>query len=29
MLPFGGFRIETAIWIQKWFKKAVGTSRKL
>jgi hypothetical protein len=27
--PFGGFRSETAIWIQKWFKKSVGTSRKL
>jgi hypothetical protein len=27
--PCGGFRIETAIWIQKWFKKSVGTSRKL
>ena len=26
--PFGGFRIETVIWIQKWFKKSVGTSRK-
>jgi hypothetical protein len=27
--PFGGFRSETAIWIQKWFKKSVGTPRKL
>jgi hypothetical protein len=26
--PFGGFRSETVIWIQKWFKKSVGTSRK-
>jgi hypothetical protein len=23
------FEIETATWIQKWFKKSVGTSRKL
>jgi hypothetical protein len=21
---FGGFRIETAIWIQKWFKNPLG-----
>jgi hypothetical protein len=27
--PFGGFRSETVTWIQKWFKKSVGTSRKL
>jgi hypothetical protein len=27
--PCSGFRIETATWIQKWFKKSVGTSRKL
>jgi hypothetical protein len=27
--PFGGFRSETATWIQKHFKKSVGTSRKL
>jgi hypothetical protein len=27
--PFGGFRIKTAIWIQKRFKKSVGTSREL
>jgi hypothetical protein len=27
-LPFGGFRIETAIWIRKWFLKSVRTSRK-
>jgi hypothetical protein len=26
--PFGGFRSETAIWIRKWLKKSVGTSRK-
>jgi hypothetical protein len=26
--PCGGFRIETFTWIQKWFKKSVGTSRK-
>jgi hypothetical protein len=26
--PFGGFRSETATWIQKWFKKSVGASRK-
>jgi hypothetical protein len=25
----GGFRIETATWIQKYLKKSVGTSRKL
>jgi hypothetical protein len=25
--PFGGFRIETVIWIQEWFKKFVGASR--
>jgi hypothetical protein len=24
----GGFRSETVTWIQKWFKKSVGTSRK-
>jgi hypothetical protein len=27
--PFGGFRSETVTWIQKWFKKSDGTSRKL
>jgi hypothetical protein len=27
-LPFGGLRSETVIWIQKWFKKSVGTSRR-
>jgi hypothetical protein len=27
--PCGGFRSETATWIQKYFKKAVGASRKL
>jgi hypothetical protein len=27
--PFGGFKGETVIWIQKWFKKSVGTSGKL
>jgi hypothetical protein len=27
--PCGVFRSETATWIQKWFKKSVGTSRKL
>jgi hypothetical protein len=27
--PCGGFRSETATWIQKYFKKSVGTSRKL
>jgi hypothetical protein len=27
--PCGGFRSETVTWIQKWFKKSVGTSRKL
>jgi hypothetical protein len=27
--PFGGFGIEAATWIRKWFKKSVGTSRKL
>jgi hypothetical protein len=25
----GGLRSETATWIQKWFKKSVGASRKL
>jgi hypothetical protein len=25
---FGGFTSETATWIQKWFKKSVGASRK-
>ena len=25
----GRFRIETANWIQKWFKMPVGSSRKL
>ena len=23
---YGGFRSETATWIQKWFKMSVGTS---
>jgi hypothetical protein len=27
--PYGGFRSETATWIQKWFKISIGTSRKL
>jgi hypothetical protein len=27
--PLGGFISETVIWIQKWFKKSVGTSRRL
>jgi hypothetical protein len=27
--PCSGFRSETATWIQKYFKKSVGTSRKL
>jgi hypothetical protein len=27
--PFGSFRSEAAIWIQKWFKNPVGTSRRL
>jgi hypothetical protein len=27
--PNGGLRSETVIWIQKWFKKSVGTSRRL
>jgi hypothetical protein len=27
--PCGGFRNETATWIQKWFKKSVGISRRL
>jgi hypothetical protein len=27
--PRGGFRSETATWIQKWFKISVGTPRKL
>jgi hypothetical protein len=27
--PFGGFRSETGIWTQKWFKKSVGASRVL
>jgi hypothetical protein len=27
--PCGGFRSETIIWIQKWFKKSVRTSREL
>jgi hypothetical protein len=27
--PCGGFRSETATWIQEWFKISVGTSRKL
>jgi hypothetical protein len=26
--PCGGFRIETATWIQKWFKISDGTSTK-
>ena len=26
---YGGFRIETATWTQKWVKKSVGASRKL
>jgi hypothetical protein len=25
----GRFKSETATWIQKWFKKSVGTSGKL
>jgi hypothetical protein len=25
----GGFRSETATWIQKWLKKSAGSSRKL
>jgi hypothetical protein len=29
LLENGGFRIETAIWIQKWFLKSVRASRKL
>jgi hypothetical protein len=27
--PYGGFRSETASWIQKWFEISVETSRKL
>jgi hypothetical protein len=27
--PGGGFRIETATWIQKWFKISTGASRNL
>jgi hypothetical protein len=27
--PCGGLRIETATWIQKYFKKLVGASRNL
>jgi hypothetical protein len=27
--PCGGYRSETATWIQKYFKKSVGASRKL
>ena len=27
-MPCGGFRSETATWIQKHLKKSVGTSRK-
>ena len=26
--PYGGFRSETAIWIRKWLKMSVETSRK-
>ena len=26
--PYGGFRSETSIWIRKWVKMAVETSRK-
>jgi hypothetical protein len=29
LFSYGGFRIETATWIQKWFKMSVGASRKL
>jgi hypothetical protein len=27
-LAFGGFRSETAIWIEKWFLKSIRASRK-